>query len=377
MNRISEITRRHLIDELLMLNITGRLNLIDFLKRIWNLGTLPSTDRRFSNAEGDIWQHTINNSDWSDQYLYYDYLELLTCDDNLFLLFLEQVVHPAVREDKNGQTKYVEMINKYIVNDGLKLQIEGEMSGFPIYKAMHLDPGVRGSAKNLIFAADGPKPEIVLSDSINNHIEIVKNSEYCLVYDRSISSSGLAWKELVAWWGNTLNSELSDIELHRSLYFRLFSCLDSKPEKQLFRTFYRLFANVIFDSNVPALIPQVYLHYDPYTFKELHAQKRLSRQRMDFLILFSSRERVVIEVDGIQHYSNNNQADVKKYSEMVAADRELRLNGYEIYRFGGYEFQTTEYETILSNFFIKLFKKHGVELDYNALSLSARKELLL
>ncbi|BBC28869.1 hypothetical protein SGFS_001600 [Streptomyces graminofaciens] len=40
--------------------------------------------------------------------------------------------------------------------------------------------GVDGEMKNLIFAADGPKPQIVLPDSISNTIRIVKNEQYCL-----------------------------------------------------------------------------------------------------------------------------------------------------------------------------------------------------
>src|SRR5688572_21466176 len=35
--------------------------------------------------------------------------------------------------------------------------------------------GVDGELKNLIFAADGPKPRIVLRDALNNLIEIVEN----------------------------------------------------------------------------------------------------------------------------------------------------------------------------------------------------------
>lgn len=53
--------------------------------------------------------------------------------------------------------------------------------------------------KNLIFAADGSKPEIVLRDSLNNDIEIVKNEEFCLVYDRPIPQTGLRWIDLVKW----------------------------------------------------------------------------------------------------------------------------------------------------------------------------------
>ena len=58
--------------------------------------------------------------------------------------------------------------------------------------------------------------------------------------------------------------------------------------------------------DIPALIPQVYLHYDPYnqrTRRSLSSGTPLARQRMDFLLLFSDRQRVVIEVDGKQHYA--------------------------------------------------------------------------
>lgn len=60
--------------------------------------------------------------------------------------------------------------------------------------------GVSSEVKNLIFAANGPKPEIVLTDAISNEIKIVKNQEYCLVYDRPVLEKGLLWEELVDWW---------------------------------------------------------------------------------------------------------------------------------------------------------------------------------
>ncbi|MFC9914314.1 hypothetical protein [Streptomyces sp. NPDC059862] len=50
--------------------------------------------------------------------------------------------------------------------------------------------GVDGEMKNLIFAADGPKPQIVLPDSISNTVRIVKNDQYCLVYDQPWKTTG-------------------------------------------------------------------------------------------------------------------------------------------------------------------------------------------
>jgi hypothetical protein len=58
---------------------------------------------------------------------------------------------------------------------------------------------------------------------------------------------------------------------------------------------------------------------------------------MDFLLLLPQRTRVVLEIDGAQHYSVNGTADPKRYADMVAEDRALRLARYEVYRFGGHE----------------------------------------
>ena len=222
--------------------------------------------------------------------------------------------------------------------------------------------GVTGHIKNLIFAADGPKPELVLNDALNNTIEIVENSEYCLVYDLPISSKGLLWKHLVEWWSNKNNLPFPDKQTEYDLFYRLIKSLASPPEKLLFETYFKYFHPKL-GGELPALIPQVYLHYDPKTLKELKGEKRLSRQRMDFLLIFSNNERVVIEVDGKQHYSEGNLASPKKYTEMVAEDRKLRLLGYEVYRFSGYELVNEAGKEEVQNFFNKLLSKHDIQCD--------------
>jgi len=110
-----------------------------------------------------------------------------------------------------------------------------------------------------------------------------------------------------------------------------------------------------------ALLPQVYLHYDPYTIKErANGNKPLKRQRMDFLLLFSNKQRVVIDIDGKQHYSVNNAASPYLYAEMVTEDRRLKLAGYEVYRFGGYEFvKEDEGKKAVIDFFSELLRKYA------------------
>lgn len=68
---ISEVTRRNILDSLLARDVPyfGRLDLIEFLGRTWDLSQMPSSNSRFEDAEGDIWQHMVKNNDWDAQYL--------------------------------------------------------------------------------------------------------------------------------------------------------------------------------------------------------------------------------------------------------------------------------------------------------------------
>ena len=145
-----------------------------------------------------------------------------------------------------------------------------------------------GELKNLIFAANGPKPRIVLLDAINNVLEITENAAYCLVFDQPLTGAGLSWRELTAWW--TLKQGLtgSERDRARSLYRRLDESMNgNQAERLVFKTYAELYAKADgFD--LPALIPQVYLHYDPYTRLERGGRSPLVRQRMDFLLLVAT-----------------------------------------------------------------------------------------
>jgi very-short-patch-repair endonuclease len=109
-------------------------------------------------------------------------------------------------------------------------------------------------------------------------------------------------------------------------------------------------------------VPQVYLHYDPLTVRQRLEGAALPRQRMDFLLLFSPQERVVIEIDGKQHYADGDTASPARYAKMVAADRELRLGGYEVYRFGGLELLGPGADGLIDAFVEKLFVRYRVTM---------------
>lgn len=90
------------------------------------------------------------------------------------------------------------------------------------------------------------------------------------------------------------------------------------------------------------------------------------------MMIISPEHRVVIEIDGIQHYAEDKQitgtwyrcASVDRYADMMRANREMSLNGYDVYRFGGKELFVKDGESdevikkTIKDFFDALFKKY-------------------
>lgn len=233
-----------------------------------------------------------------------------------------------------------------IPNDYVNIKIEKNKCVF----ALELKLASFGKVKNIIFAAEGYKPEIILVDALENNLEIVKNAEYCLVYDLTLINESLTTEDLSNWWKQKHGVG--------GLWQRLLSA-QNEIEQKFYKSYYKTIGK---DVKYPALIPQVYLHYDPKTINELisleRGVKRIHCQRMDFLILWKGK-RIIIEIDGKQHYSDEKGAsDPKKYSEQVAYDRKMKFLGYEIYRLGGYELMENTYEDVINKFFNDLRKKY-------------------
>ena len=141
---ILEGTRRDILDMLLGRDTPfhGRLDAIDFLRRVWDLDAMPSTDDRFQTAARDLWQHTVNNNDWDDSYLLYRYFTLLQASDAVFLRFLSVVVDPVALPSESEARDLVAAINPALQRDGQRL-VEVELrSGKPVYGAapVHFAP---------------------------------------------------------------------------------------------------------------------------------------------------------------------------------------------------------------------------------------------
>lgn len=147
--QISEITRRDVIDAIQVEKVVwyGRLEEPAFLSRLFDLSSLASNDPRFRDAAGDIWQHRINNYDWDDDWVFYDSrFNLMNGDDETFLRFLCETIHPVVRPDVTEAERLCQLYNEYLKNDGFQLVEKTRISGKPVFVGRHvgvvLTPGV-------------------------------------------------------------------------------------------------------------------------------------------------------------------------------------------------------------------------------------------
>ena len=159
-NQITEVTRRAIFDFLTIggHNYAGRLEEQEFLARLFDLKKMPSTDRRFENAAGDIWKHRVMNRDWPDDWVFYDgRFDLLHGPDETFLRFLCETVHPVVQPDPDVAVEMAKAYNEHLTKDGWEVVEKMRISDKPVYAAR---PAIAGAgvsvkaAKEVAFTLD-------------------------------------------------------------------------------------------------------------------------------------------------------------------------------------------------------------------------------
>lgn len=126
--------RQNIVDGLRLEGVhwQGSLNDVEFLSRLFDLDQLHSTDSRFTDAARDIWQHTVNNNDWDDDWVFGDArFALLGGPADRFLRFMCEVVHPIVRPDRDEALRIVSHINDQLRPAGWELIEEERIGGRP------------------------------------------------------------------------------------------------------------------------------------------------------------------------------------------------------------------------------------------------------
>lgn len=340
--------------------IVGGDRFTGLLDRLWVVDDDPliSAFNPSASLRWRIQQHVFHNpGDWSTEELL-EQLGAFEAPDPRFARFLEGIASASVVPDEAVQRRIVDAVNPHLRAGGIELRETGSDGGYPAFSLVSTRPTSSRRPKNLIFASP-TKPDIRLRDAVNNDIEIVDNPDSVLVYDREIGPDGIRWRDLQAWWQETRGIR-SDDEAKYTLHHRLRDSLPetSPPQRLVFDAYYNIFRTS--GPDLPALLPEVWLHWDPKTVK-MRGAAALLRFRMDFLLLLPRGHRVVIEVDGAHHYASNNRPDPGRYAENMRADRDLKLSGYEVFRFGAAELTDADQaRDTVHLFFTDLFRFYAV-----------------
>ena len=136
---LTVVTKHHILDflrgESAML-YHGKMDEIEFLRRIFDLSKIKSNDHRCRNFEGDISTHRYQfKGDWDDDWIYTDErFSLATQSDEIFLKFLCQMLHPLTNRSRTEVTRILGAFNKYLGVDGWQIGRAGEISGKPFFE---------------------------------------------------------------------------------------------------------------------------------------------------------------------------------------------------------------------------------------------------
>jgi very-short-patch-repair endonuclease len=333
---------------------------ISLLESLWVLGDpLDLFTGGSTGLRSQIERHVLRNpGDWSAEDLF-EQLGAFEAVDARFARFLEGLASAGVIPDEPAQRGIVAVVNPHLLAVGAELRETGADGGYPVFSVLPAGSARRWRPKNLIFASLA-KPDIRLRDAVDNDIEIVGNADKVLVYDRPIGADGIRWRDLQDWWKETQQLP-SDDAAKASLYQRLLQSIpaESPPQRTLFQLYHEIHGSAV--PGLPALLPEVWLHWDHKTARQRGLEAML-RFRMDFLLLLPHGQRVVLEVDGAQHYtSDDGRPDTAKYAANMRGDRDLKLSGYEVFRFGAAELHPRgPARVLLQTFFSDLFHRFAV-----------------
>lgn len=216
MKRITEITKHDILDlfqngfdivepfetNRIMYHYFGRLNEIEFLNRLYNLKMMSSNDSRFENAEGDIWQHTVNNYDYPYCWVFEDERFGLQDggEDETYLKFLCEVFHPTVRYEKGYWKELLAEINRLLQNDGYEIYPANKISNRDVYGWR-----VYQKEQNTLFipfsqrhAKDIKEKKIVLSIKLKARNQIYQVLERCNIEYQAIDDTGWNYSTNIA-----------------------------------------------------------------------------------------------------------------------------------------------------------------------------------
>lgn len=352
--QVTARTRREVAEALdafdaIWLEADGLLNLV---KRYWML-TSPEWSFEFKDPYEPIVRHMFRfPGDWTTLEFFKE-VGALDGGDRRFVLFLEGLLSGSVNPREARQREMAAALSPILARAGLKIMESGTNDGYPAFTIVALGTRPR-PAQLILFASRHGKPALRLRDVLDQSIEVLTGDDTVLAYDVPVSDRGLTWQDVESWWSHRkgISADQAKLDLWRRL---VTVCADASPAQHAFLVAYYDYAKG--HDPLFALLPEVWLHWDPASRRQ-RGEDAFLNQRMDFLMLLPGLRRVVLEVDGEQHYATpSHQPSPRIYSETTRGDRDLRLTGYEVYRFSGYELSEDRVTNTVSEFFNRLLHR--------------------
>ncbi len=163
----------------------GRLSEIDFLGRLYDLSNLPSYDRRYASALGDIHQHTVSNNDWEEDWVFNDDRFKLGSgnEDEPLLKFICKMLDPVVLRNDSPYLEYVKKFNEILNIDGYELYTEENVSGREIYNfretnCIEIKTPKGKNSYNLSFIGEGSYANVFkYKDEFYNRFFVLKRAK--------------------------------------------------------------------------------------------------------------------------------------------------------------------------------------------------------
>jgi hypothetical protein len=216
-NRITEVTRRNIVDEIIMRDerYHGRLDEASFLGRIWNLSAMQSTDRREPNLDADLRRHIPWNDDaYADAGVLYGKLKILRCPDVEFGKFLSECVHPIVRQDATEVASLISLFNTHLAADGFILVEGSRISGRPVYEMTPIGSPLAVKAQHYDVALSFAGEQRGYVEAVAKALRAANVAVFFAPYEEA------------KLWGEDLTEAFEAVFLHGSRFVVLFSSVD-------------------------------------------------------------------------------------------------------------------------------------------------------
>lgn len=180
---ISEEARRRILDRLITIgecaSTKGRA--VDFVTRV----------APYYKNTRELERHMDSFSDWKFDRLFYDELKLLSVSDEQFAAFCIEYMNPVFDRTQRKLDEYDEYYNEDLntkcleaINAGLELadlELVPNDENDEFYKVRNKVALPRNPIKNIVFAANGSKPDIVVDNALENSVRIVDAGD-ALIY---------------------------------------------------------------------------------------------------------------------------------------------------------------------------------------------------